>query len=432
MRAFNWLTRLRKSERGNVLVVGAASLPLLMGATAIAVDTIQLSLWKQQLQRAADSGAIAGAYAVGQGASQGDAVANDLDEHIDNDIDENETPILTAVDVDTGTFAEGTLSDQSCADRGVTPCFGRVVQVALTSERTLPFMSLFTGSPTTLRAQAVAAVVNEGEYCMISLYDGTDPGITAGGNGSVTLGCGMATNSRAASAIISDGSSDITATPAAAVGGVTEEDNNFVGETMLLPYSTPFADPLARVPNPDPLGTCVDFNDSPQTVTNLEAGDQECFNMMTVQGTLNLGEGIYYINGGDLTVNSTATITGENVTIVMTGPGGQAGTVNIMGGAEINLTAPSTGPYRGVAFYRDRRASLATITLNGGATLNIQGALYFPTTDLTILGNFELDAACLQMVGRILNFGGTTDVQNECPAGSGSGAFQMTRVRLVG
>src|SRR3546814_17651453 len=69
-----WLNRVRRSERGNGLIVGAASRPLLIGSAALAVDTIQLSLWKRQLQRAADSGAIAGAYAVGQG-------VDDLDAH---------------------------------------------------------------------------------------------------------------------------------------------------------------------------------------------------------------------------------------------------------------------------------------------------------------------------------------------------------------
>ena len=66
MRTFNWLKRLRKSERGNALAIGAATLPLLLGSAAFTVDTIHFSLMKRQLQRAADSGAIAGVYAIVQ------------------------------------------------------------------------------------------------------------------------------------------------------------------------------------------------------------------------------------------------------------------------------------------------------------------------------------------------------------------------------
>src|SRR3546814_14759508 len=88
MRVLEWLNRLHRSERGNVLIVGAASMPLLIGSAALAVDTIQLSLWKRQLQRAADSGAIAGAYAVGQG-------VDDLDAHVDHDLEKNDRPGLS-------------------------------------------------------------------------------------------------------------------------------------------------------------------------------------------------------------------------------------------------------------------------------------------------------------------------------------------------
>src|SRR5690349_2137394 len=54
--------KLWNDDRGNALILFGASLPLLIGAAGIATDTIQWTLWKRQLQRAADSGAIAGVY----------------------------------------------------------------------------------------------------------------------------------------------------------------------------------------------------------------------------------------------------------------------------------------------------------------------------------------------------------------------------------
>ena len=56
------LKRLWNDERGNALIIGGAALPILVGATGLATDTIQWSLWKRELQRAADSAAIAGVY----------------------------------------------------------------------------------------------------------------------------------------------------------------------------------------------------------------------------------------------------------------------------------------------------------------------------------------------------------------------------------
>ena len=49
-------------KRGNSLAIAAASFPLIIGAAGLATDTIQWTLWKRQLQRAADSAAIAGVY----------------------------------------------------------------------------------------------------------------------------------------------------------------------------------------------------------------------------------------------------------------------------------------------------------------------------------------------------------------------------------
>lgn len=56
------IKRLLKDKRGNSLVIAAAFLPVLMGSAGLATDTIQWALWKRELQRAADSAAIAGVY----------------------------------------------------------------------------------------------------------------------------------------------------------------------------------------------------------------------------------------------------------------------------------------------------------------------------------------------------------------------------------
>src|SRR3954465_3143007 len=54
--------KLFKNKRGNTLAIAAACFPLFIGAAGLASDTIQWTLWKRQLQRAADSAAIAGVY----------------------------------------------------------------------------------------------------------------------------------------------------------------------------------------------------------------------------------------------------------------------------------------------------------------------------------------------------------------------------------
>src|SRR3546814_104397 len=102
------------------------------------------------------------------------------------------------------------------------------------------------------------------------------------------------------------------------------------------------------------------------------------------------------------------------------------------GGAEINLTAPTSGDYKGVVLYRDRRADVIDVKFNGGAGFDFTGAIYMPTTNLEMLGNFEFNSQCLQLVGRILTFNGTAEIENNCPPASGASAFRASVVRLVG
>src|SRR6185295_12333863 len=57
-----FIRKLFRDRKGNVLAIAAACMPLIVGAAGLATDTIEWTLWKRQLQRAADSAAIAGVY----------------------------------------------------------------------------------------------------------------------------------------------------------------------------------------------------------------------------------------------------------------------------------------------------------------------------------------------------------------------------------
>ena len=81
-----FIRKLVKDRRGNVLAIAAVALPLGVGAAGLATDTIQWTLWKRQLQRAADSAAIAGVYdrSSANGATTGtpNAVCYDLAKNV--------------------------------------------------------------------------------------------------------------------------------------------------------------------------------------------------------------------------------------------------------------------------------------------------------------------------------------------------------------
>lgn len=421
MGAFNWLNRLRKSESGNIMALGAAAMPLLVGSAALAVDTVQLSLWKRQLQRSADSAAVAGAYALSQRRNNAQIRTS-----VENDLADNTHPPLVP----------GT----TIVTPGPRGTHTRAVYVSLTAQKKLPFMSMFTKDVAPIKADAAAALVSQGKYCMVSLYNGTDPGITLGGNSTVRLGCGMITNSQAASAVTTGGTqSYIEATPVGAVGGLNGADNNFRGETELLPYTAPQGDPFGGVPNPTPCTPTGPLEVDGPFLAPLNA----CYSSVLVKpsGSLTIPQGgTFTVYGGNMDIKGDvqmATGTG-GVTIILTGPetspgSGQvtAGTLEMESQANLSLKAPESGDYADILFYRDRRAAASTFKIRGGAASRLEGAFYAATSDMDLAGNSGFDAECLMMVGQKIAFTGTADLVNECDDDSTVTPINRNVVRLV-
>jgi hypothetical protein len=408
MRALSRLKDLISSERGNVLVVGAAVMPLLLGSAAFAVDTIQLTVWKRQLQRAADSGAIAGAYAVAQGVSINSAVEEDLAA--------NSFPPLTEEELVT----QGEYDDKP------------TVRVQLRAAQTLPFMSIFTNRAANLTADATAAVYRGGSYCMIALDDDAKkPGIKVSGNSIVDLKCGMKTNARGTNTIDGNGSkTKIIAEPVASAGGL--EAGNFPPGTTLQPNSQPQKDPLAWLPNPTVPSGC-----SSTEVLTVD-GDVEldatelCYAGYNIKGKLTLtGTNVKMIaNGGDISVQGQ--LIGGSVTVIMTSASGAAGSVKVTSNdAMLDLAAPTSGPYEGLLFYRDRRAGYADIKITGNSSLKLSGALYFPTADLSVSGNSDSAFTCLQMIGKKLSFNGGSASTNSCGDNKIADSFKQPIIRLI-
>ncbi len=397
-----------------MLVIAAAAMPVLIGAAGLATDTIQWTLWKRQMQRQADSAAMAGAYALAQGKAVTPSAQADLAR--------NAQVVLTATPLIEHAPSAGPYAGDA-----------RAVRVALEARHALAFSGLFLPSGPAIRAEATAAVLSNGNYCVLSLETGTEPGVTFQGSTTVDMGCGIATNSRGSNAISAGGSSSIRATPVAAVGGITES-SNYQSHTTFLPYTIPQDDPYASLPTPSVSGCSPKVNVGPQGVQSLSPG---CYKGMDIKGALTLQPGTYLIDGGTFDVGSQAQLSGTGVTIILTSataasnPGSIA-TVNMNGGATVQLSAPTSGTYAGILFYQDRRATYQTNKFNGNSNSAYQGAIYMPAQNVEWTGTAGMVTDCLQIVSRRVYFSGNSSVNNSCPAGSGSHSFQGTRVRLVG
>jgi hypothetical protein len=156
---------------------------------------------------------------------------------------------------------------------------------------------------------------------------------------------------------------------------------------------------------------------------------------MDIDSAVNLPKGTYFIKNGDATFGSKARVTGTEVTLVFTGDGDSIGKFDMQGQAELSLKAPKTEttatPYPGLVMVRDGdRTTMDTLKINGGQELDLEGAMYFPKTQLWFNGNSDLRSDCLQIVAQRLQFKGGADLQNTCKDGYGRG-LRATYVRLV-
>ena len=408
--------RLRKSRQGNVAALTAMMMPVLIGTAGLASDTIQWSLTKRMMQRAADSGAIAGAYALSQSAGANDSVQ----QAALRDIAQNGGFSMTVNPVINNPAINGSFRDATSA-----------VEVILATQMRLPFSGFILDDGVRISARAVAEIVGNGDYCVLALENTDTTGIPIGGNATVNLGCGMMSNAPSTTSVLANGSSVVTASPVAAVGNVPP--GNYAPGTVRQEYALPLRDPYRNLPDPNITVNGTNNNVNNNQTRTLNPGT---YMSMDIQGTATLNPGVYYITG-DMRIGSQARVSGNGVTLIFTtrnaatNPGNIA-TVSINAGAQINLSAPTTGTYAGILMYQDRRATrMDTNIINGNSNSSFQGALYFPRQELQFNGTSGMNTRCIQIVARRVDFRGNNEIQNVCPSNSGASSFSGTQIKLV-
>ena len=472
--------RLLGDRRGNVLAITAACMPLIIGAAGLATDTIEWTLWKRQLQRAADSAAIAGVYTRVQTNTQA-AV---------------EAAVTSDLAINNHTFVSlksGYPTVELLADSGTQQ---KLVRVTLKVEKALPFSSMFMASAPAIRATATAASIpGAAEYCVVALdSSATSVGIEIAGSTTLDMGsCSLIANSRNPNEAAKNGSStssnnsSVTAHSLAAAGGVQESSNWHVDSYD--PYSTPVTDPFASksvppscnktitdnnsytnsTPDYDKLDGSVSINRatgvtlSDGTVVGQDSANQVvCIkNTKNSKTGLNIGSGstvvlgpaTYVIDGGDLSMNSSnsgTSLSCSGCTIILTNKANPAATGSFkLTGGTLSLTAPTSDTsttdaynFKGIALMQDRSATDSnpqspanSIVGNNGAS--VQGAVYIPNQAVKYSGGSTTTSACLQIVAKRTTFTGNSvmKVSNACagfgisPIGTGSDSAR--KVRLV-
>ena len=350
--------RLLHDSRGATLVLVALAATVLLGFTALGVET---GLWyavKRQDQSAADGAALSGAYerAAGQPYSQ-------ICGQVKHDAAANGFPFQSYSCPSSSPACTSPSSGQMCANN--PPVLGsnagddKAVEVILNRQQNTYLANLFLPS-VTIGTRAVAKVNLPGYTCDLSLSK-TGTGISVTGSATLNLtGCGMAANSSDASSIsFGGGNNDVlNASWFQTVGTYSSNGSPVLNVPTRLIDSTPVTDPYSC--NPPQIGCagqikyswpttpaipanpCYADTTTPTTLQpglyGKSSGSNKCSNntgsssppMQFTKGTTTLCPGVYYLDGED----------GKGYAFLVQGGTVQLGTA---GSTTNGVTCPSNG-----------------------------------------------------------------------------------------
>jgi hypothetical protein len=294
------------------------------------------------------------------------------------------------------------------------------VEVLLESHEERFFSAILSNEPVVIKARAVATYYENGTACVLALDKTATGALAITGNADITFdGCTVMSNSIDEQSLTVEGSSDLTAPCARAVGGI-----NVSGTLTLTACAEPkeyapyVRDPYAELPAPSTSGSCENVPKSKHGEAVTVSPGRYC-NGFELSGDMTLEPGVYVIDGGTFKINANTDVTGTGVTFYLT----DDADLSFNGTADIALSAPTTGTYKGILFYGDREQEDQVHKFNGTANSSLVGALYFPSQSVEVLGDFGGSNGCTQIVALTITFSGSTDYSSDC---TGTGIEDIT------
>lgn len=387
------MTTKHATERGQALIIIALAAIGLFGIAGLAIDgTIKFSD-RRHAQNAADAAALAGSLANIRGDAQWKLAA--LDRALENGYDDNH--LSNEVEVYT--------CDEAGADCGLYDGDDSYVQVIITSNVNTYFSKVIGIREThnTVYALAMSQEKSVGELyggasivglapdqCKTIWFSGSGhTDITGGGVFSNSeLDCGLTI--QGSTNLSLDGSIDMVASAYTRngnppLGGIT---GGLHGDAD--PYEYP--PPAEMLPNAVCTGNAVTSGSS-MTPGNWSGN-------FPANGVDTLSPGTYCING-NFRLNAGETLSGSGVTIVM-----NSGEIHWNGGAEVNLSAPTSGDLAGMLVYAPMSNS-NTMRFNGNGDTVLTGTIFMPAAPLIYNGTGSVNPSHVQIIGYTIELTGT-------------------------
>jgi Putative Flp pilus-assembly TadE/G-like len=372
------------------MVLAAGAMILIIGMAALAVDVGSLYATRRNMQTAADAAAVAGANALEATCGTNSGCTCESQSSCGS-AGQN---LATFNGFANGGANSTTVTVASPNPAPANPANGVFVQATVSQAVPTYFLGALGYSTMNVSTTAIAGYAPTPNCIYIGDTSGSGT-LTASGGSGIVADCGLLVESTDSKGMVVSGGSTIAASSvglvASSAQGISASSVTCGGSTANCPQvgvsSSP--DPLAYLDAEEPTpGTCAAGTSASkgykQSTTPATIGPGTYCDGITVPGgdVLNLNPGLYILTGsGGLNVSGGAKINGTGVTFYNTG----TGQITISGGKTVaTLSAPvdsSAGGIPSVLFFQDP-ANTAKATISGGSTDSLQGALYFPSTQM--------------------------------------------------
>lgn len=424
------LSTLASDQNGNVAIMTALALPVLLGGTGLGAEVSYWYLKQRNMQNAADAAVIAAAT---NASANYDVEAKAVAAQYGFEDGKNDVSITVS---NTSPCPSGAASNcYSVAITSLVPLFlSQVVGYGGNASVSTTVDGQEVVSPrTALSTAAIAArVASPRKYCVLALgSDGAkfEDVLVNGGSKSNLSNCGLMSNTDMrcnGQGAIADYADYASGSPS---GCGREPDRGPVAK---------LADPYAHLASNIPSNPCTGyFGEQWSGTKSLGAVVSICGNLKLTGNVEITSSTVLVIYNGVLDTNGF-TLRGGSLTVVFAGDNGSY-LHYPTGGGTLDITAPTTGDWKGVALYQAPNLTEGVDIVDAGnkPTWNITGAVYLPHSDVTLSGAVNKSSSgssCFSMVVASLTVNGTGYMLtngDECAA-AGVDLPRYRRGQLVG
>ena len=380
--------KIREEEGQTIALVAVALSVLAIAFLALGIDVANLFRAKRQAQAAADAAAVAAAQQVKLSSTSAQEllaaqVAAKLNGY-DVSASTNAASLTLNNPPSQGNYATGTNASS-------------YIEAIVSKPVSTFFLGIFNNSykTMTVSARAVAGLSSTAKTC-VHLYGQNGDTLNLSNNAKlIASGCSVEDDSTSSNSATVVGSASITSAGLLLSSSTWTTSNvNNAGTLNSTPVTTGYSGtqysssdysaPSYSSCSADPItGT---QGGATYSVGPSSSSGTICYTALTVGANgdaVTLNSGIYVINGGSLHFESGSSgysnLGGSGVMFYLT----NGASITIDNGANVQLSAMTSGTYAGVLIYQDPSDSNA-INLQGGSSAKLTGSIVAPTAAVSI------------------------------------------------